>query len=117
VHFTGEEESPGMERGGVLNVVRHEVEMVARADNLPDALEVSLKGFDINDSIHISHVDLPDGVRPTIEDRDFTIATIAAPSAVKAEAAAEQEAAEAETEAEGGEAPAEGEGGGESSEE
>jgi large subunit ribosomal protein L25 len=99
VHFTGEDESPGLERGGVLNIVRHEIEMVARADNLPDYIEVPLAGLEINDSAHISMVELPEGARPTIEDRDFTIATIAAPSAVKAEAAEEQEAAEAEAEA------------------
>ena len=98
VHFINEEESPGIERGGVLNIVRHEVEMVARADNLPDYLEVDLTGYEINDSIHISQVEVPDGARPTIDDRDFTIATIAAPSAVRAEAAEEQEAAEAEAE-------------------
>jgi large subunit ribosomal protein L25 len=83
----------------VLNIVRHEIEMVARADNLPDYIEVPLAGLEINDSAHISMVELPEGARPTIEDRDFTIATIAAPSAVKAEAAEEQEAAEAEAEA------------------
>lgn len=108
VHFIDEEESPGLERGGVLNIVRHEVEMVARADNLPSYIEVSLKGLEINDSAHISMVELPDGARPTIEDRDFTIATIAAPSAVRAEEAEAQEAAEAEAEgedAEGEEAP------------
>jgi large subunit ribosomal protein L25 len=109
VHFTGEDESPGLERGGVLNIVRHEVEMVARADNLPDYIEVPLAGLEINDSAHISMVTLPEGARPTIEDRDFTIATIAAPSAVKAEAAEEQEAAEAEAEGEEAEAAAEGE--------
>ncbi len=98
VHFINEEESPGIERGGVLNIVRHEVEMIARADNLPDYLEVDLTGYEINDSIHISQVEVPEGARPTIDDRDFTIATIAAPSAVRAEAAEEQEAAEAEGE-------------------
>lgn len=100
VHFINEEECPGIERGGVLNVVRHEVEMIARADNLPDYLEVDLTGYEINDSIHISQVNVPEGARPTIDDRDFTIATIAAPSAVRAEAAEEQEAAEAEAEGE-----------------
>lgn len=113
VHFINEEECPGIERGGVLNVVRHEVEMIARADNLPDYLEVDLTGYEINDSIHISQVNVPEGARPTIDDRDFTVATIAAPSAVRAEAAEEQEAAEAEAE-EGEEAAAE-EGSGEES--
>jgi large subunit ribosomal protein L25 len=115
VHFINEEECPGIERGGVLNIVRHEVEMIARADNLPDYLEVDLTGYEINDSIHISQVEVPDGARPTIDDRDFTIATIAAPSAVKAEAAEEQEAAEAEAEAEEGEEAAAEEGSGEES--
>ncbi|MBK1698590.1 50S ribosomal protein L25/general stress protein Ctc [Rhodovibrio salinarum] len=102
VHFINEEECPGIDRGGVLNVVRHEVEMVARADNLPDYLEVDLTGYEINDSVHISAVTLPEGARPTIDDRDFTIATIAAPSAVRAEAAEEQEAAEEEAAEEAG---------------
>ena len=61
VEFINEEQSPGLERGGVLNIVRHEIEMVARADNLPDYIEVSLKGLEINDSAHISMVELPDG--------------------------------------------------------
>lgn len=109
VHFINEEESPGLERGGVLNVVRHEIEFLCRADSIPSAIEADLTGLDINDSIHIGEVKLPEGVRPTVE-RDFTIATIGAPSAVKAEIAEEQAAAEAEAEAEeaeGEEAPAE----------
>jgi large subunit ribosomal protein L25 len=101
VHFIDEEDSPGLKRGGVLNVVRHEIELYCRADNIPQHLECSLAGLDINDSIHMSAIELPDGVRPTITDRDFTVATVAAPSAVKAEAAEEQAEAEAEvTEAE-----------------
>lgn len=115
VHFVGEEESPGLKRGGVLNIVRHEIEMVCRADTIPSAIEVNLAGLDINDAAHISNVELPDGVHPTIDDRDFTIATIAAPSAVKAEAAEEQaegeEAEAAEEEAEGEEAESAAEGG------
>jgi large subunit ribosomal protein L25 len=107
VHFTDHEESPGLERGGVLNVVRHEVEMLCQADKIPPHIEVSLKGLDLNDSAHISRVSLPEGAKPTIEDRDFTIASIDAPSGLKAEIA---EAAEAEAE-EAGETP---EGGGES---
>lgn len=117
VHFVGEEESPGLERGGVLNVVRHEVEMVCRADTIPSFIEVNLAGLEINDAAHISGVELPEGVRPTIEDRDFTIATIAAPSAVRAEAAEEQAEMEAEAEAEAPEAEeAEGEAEGEAEE-
>jgi large subunit ribosomal protein L25 len=89
VHFTNEGASPGLKRGGVLNVVRHEVEVVCRADSIPEHLTVDLTGYDVGDSIHISNVTLPAGVRPSITDRDFTIATIAAPSGLKSEAAAE----------------------------
>jgi large subunit ribosomal protein L25 len=76
--------------------------MYCRADKIPSYIEVSLKGLDINDSAHISSVDLPEGARPTIEDRDFTIGSIAAPSGLKAEMAEEAEAAAAAEE--GGEA-------------
>ena len=96
VHFTNHEESPGLERGGVLDVVRHEVELLCRADNIPPHIEANLKGFDINDSVHISHIAMPEGSRPTIEDRDFTIANISAPSGLKAEIAAEAEAEQGE---------------------
>jgi len=115
VHFIDEEESPGLERGGVLNVVRYEVEVVCKAGSIPEELVGSLAGLDIGDSLHISAIALPEGVRPTIDDRDFTVATIAAPSAVKAEAAEaqaeEEEAAAAEgEEVEGEETEGEGEG-------
>lgn len=115
VHFTDEEASPGLERGGVLNIVRYEVEVVCKAGSIPEELTASLAGLDIGDSLHISAFALPEGVRPTIDDRDFTVATIAAPSAVKAEAAEaqaeEEEAALAEgEEAEGEETEGEGEG-------
>ncbi len=102
VNFVNEEESPGLKRGGVLNIVRHEIEFSCRADAIPQQIELDLTGLEIGDSVHISMVKLPDGVTPTITDRDFTIATVAAPSAVKAEAAEEQAAAEGEE----GEAPA-----------
>ncbi len=102
VNFTGEEESEGLKRGGVINVVRHEIEFSCPADAIPEAIEVSLAGSDIGDSIHISEVTLPDGVTPTITDRDFTIATIAAPTVVADEAA--EEAAEAAEGEEGEEA-------------
>ncbi len=114
VHFVNEEEAPGLKDGGVLNVVRYEVELSCRADAIPDSVEVDLTGKEINDSVHISEVKLPDGVEPTITDRDFTIATVAAPSVVKEEAAEEQAEAEAEAEAEEAaeaEAAPEGEGG------
>jgi len=111
VHFVNEEESPGLERGGVLNVVRHSVEVEVPADAIPEALVADLTGFDIGDAIHISNIPLPEGVQPTITDRDFTIATIAAPAVLTTEEEmAEEEAEEGEkTEGEEGEAE-EGEG-------
>lgn len=105
VTFINEEEAPGLKVGGVLNVVRYSVELVCRADSIPEKLVCDLSGVELGDSIHISAIDLPDGVRPAITDRDFTVATIAAPSAVKAEA--EEAAAEAE-EGEGPEEETEG---------
>ena len=111
--FADEEKSPGIKRGGVLNVVRHELELVCDASSIPDEIHVSLAGLDIGDSIHISAVKLPEGTKAAIDDRDFTVATIVAPSAMKAEeeeAAAEGEVptvGEDEAESEG-EAPAEG---------
>jgi len=83
VSFTDEDAAPGIKRGGVLNVVRHELELVVDAANIPDEIEISLKGFDVGESIHISHVSLPKGAESAITDRDFTIATLVAPSAMK----------------------------------
>ena len=77
VHFINEAKSPGLKRGGALNVVRHEVEFHCPANAIPDFITVDLSGADIGDSIHISAVKLPAGVKPVISDRDFTIATIA----------------------------------------
>jgi large subunit ribosomal protein L25 len=77
VRFINEALSPGLKRGGVLNIVRHEVEVWCPADKIPDQFEVDLTGLAIGRSVHISAVSLPDGVKPTITDRDFTIATIA----------------------------------------
>jgi len=96
VHFKNHAESPGLKRGGVLNVVRHAVEMVVPADAIPEFIEVDLTGLDIGDSFHISGITLPDGVVPTITDRDFTIATIAGSAAVLPEEEEQQEAAEGE---------------------
>ncbi|WP_119166936.1 50S ribosomal protein L25/general stress protein Ctc [Algihabitans albus] len=90
VNFVNEDASPGLKQGGVLNVVRHEVELSCRADTIPDTIEVDLTGKEINDSLHISEVTLPEGVEPTITDRDFTIATIAAPNVVEEQPAEEQ---------------------------
>ena len=85
--FINEEECPGIKRGGLINVVRHTIEMVCRVDSIPEAIECDLEGMEIGDSVHISDVKLPEGVRLAISDRDFTIATIAAPTVVKEEAA------------------------------
>ncbi len=106
VHFTGEDASPGLTRGGVLNIVRHEVELHCPADSIPDALTFDVTGLEIGDSIHISAITLPAGTRPVIADRDFTVATIASSSAARAEAADEGDTAaapEAENESESGE--------------
>ncbi len=96
VLFINEEDSPGLKRGGVLNIVRHELELVCDADKIPDDIQIDVTGLDIGDSIHISTVTLPAGSTSAITDRDFTIATIVAPSGLRsetdAEAAAEGEA-------------------------
>lgn len=83
VVFTNEDASPGLKRGGVLNIVRHEVELLCDANNIPEELVVDMTGFDVGDSVHISAVTLPAGTSATITDRDFTIATVVAPSSLK----------------------------------
>lgn len=104
VTFINEDESPGLRRGGVLNIVRHEVEIRCRAGNIPESLIGDLTGFDINDVLHISSIALPAGARLVISDRDFAVATIASPSALAAQIREEQQAeAEAEAAAEAGE--------------
>lgn len=95
VHFINHEASPGLKRGGALNIVRHAVEMVVLADNIPENLTADLTGLDLNDSVHISAIKLPAGSKPTITDRDFTIATIAAPSGFSEAEEAPAEAAAA----------------------
>ena len=85
MRFDDEEESPGLKKGGVLNVVVHELEIVCDAASIPNEIHVSLEGLEIGDSVHISEVKLPDGVEPANKDEDFTVATIVAPSAMKAE--------------------------------
>ena len=97
VHFINEDTCPGIKRGGVLNVVRHEVELVVPAMSIPEALTLDLAEADLGDSLHISAVTLPEGAEPTITDRDFTIATIAAPAGLKSE---ENEAAGEDAEGE-----------------
>lgn len=97
VQFVNEDKSPGLKRGGVLNIVRHEIEMDCLAGSIPDHITVDLSGWDVGDTIHISAIALPAGVRPTITDRDFTVATIGAPSGMKSEGAgdADEEAGDA----------------------
>jgi large subunit ribosomal protein L25 len=106
VHFLNEAASPGLKRGGVLNVVRHDIPVRCPADNIPDHFDVDLTGLEIGDSVHISAVAMPAGVSPTITDRDFTVATIAGRASEEAAGAGAAEGAEA---AEGAAAaPAEG---------
>ena len=81
--FINEEASPGLKRGGVLNIVRHELELICEADKIPDEIEIDVTGYDVGDAIHISVVTLPEGSKSAITDRDFTIATIVAPSGLK----------------------------------
>ncbi len=85
VVFTNEDAAPGIKKGGVLNVVRHELELVCDASDIPEQIEVDLTGHEVGDSIHISAITLPKGVESAITDRDFTIATVVAPSALKSQ--------------------------------
>lgn len=118
VHFLNEEQAPGLKRGGVLNIVRHTIELRCVAESIPEFLEADLSGFDIGDSLHISAIKLPEGVELTIADRDFTVATIVGRMAEivededvegeegeegEGEEGEEGEATEGEGEAEGGE--------------
>ncbi|MBH63876.1 MAG: 50S ribosomal protein L25/general stress protein Ctc [Alphaproteobacteria bacterium] len=95
VYFENEEESPGVKRGGVVNIVRHEVEVNCRADAIPENFTADLTGLEIGDAVRISDISMPEGVELVISDRDFTIATITASSAAIEEAAEEAAAAEA----------------------
>ena len=100
-NFLNEEESPGIRRGGVLNVVRYDIEVYCPADAIPEEFEVDLTGLDIGDGVHISAVKLPEGIEPTISDRDFTICTIAAPAGLQSE----EEESDEDEEVEAGEVP------------
>ena len=108
VKFINHPDSPGLKRGGVLNIVRRKVELKCPAENIPDEIVVDLAGTDIGTSIKISSVKLPESVMPTITDRDFVVATVAAPTVIKEpEKPAEEvpaEGAEGEAQAEGAEA-------------
>ena len=91
VKFINEALSPGLKRGGVLNVVRYTVEVICPVKNIPENFEFNLDGLEIGDSIHISHTQMDPAIKPTITDRDFTVASILAPSAlVSAEATEEK---------------------------
>lgn len=107
VVFLNEEASPGLKKGGVLNMVRHELDLICDADKIPAEITIDATGLEVGDSIHISHVVLPEGSESAITDRDFTIATIVAPSALK-RAEAEAAAEGGETEEEAGKAEEEG---------
>ena len=85
VHFINEAASPGLKRGGVLNIVRHELDLVCDPERIPEEVAIDVTGFDLGDAIHISHVSLPAGSASAITDRDFTIATIVAPSGLRSE--------------------------------
>jgi len=100
VHYINEDKSPGIKVGGVLNVVRHDVELNVSPEDIPEFITVDLTGVELGASIHISTVTLPAGVTSVITDRDFTLATVAAPSSVKSAGSDDEEAEEAE-EAEG----------------
>ena len=111
VKFINHPDSPGLKRGGVLNIVRRKVELKCPAENIPDEIIIDLAGTDIGTSIKISSVKLPENVIPTITDRDFVIATVASPTVMKepekpAEGEAAAEGAEGETPAEGAEVAA-----------
>lgn len=111
VQFKNHDQAPGLKRGGALNIVRHAIKMKVQANKIPEAIVIDLAGLDIGDSVHISQIALPEGARPTITDRDFTIATIAGrvketddtETTAAAAAGAEGEAAEADGEGEAGE--------------
>ena len=109
VHFKNHDASPGLKRGGALNVVRHTIKLKCKANKIPEEIVIDLTGRDIGDSIHISSIQLPDGARPVIRDRDFTVATIVGrkaeteetTTAAPAEGAAPAEAAAAPAKKEG----------------
>ena len=102
VKFINENNCPGIKQGGVLNVVRREIELITLVSKIPESLEANLDGLEIGDSIHISSINLQEGVKPVISDRDFTIATIAPPTVMKVEE--EKPVEEAGEDAEGAEA-------------
>ena len=108
VIFKNNSSSPGLKKGGVLNIVRRKVQLKCQAENIPDNLEVDLTGLDIGASVKISSVKLPENAKPTISDRDFVVATIAPPTIVKEPEKPAEEAAEGAEAGAEGEAPKEG---------
>jgi large subunit ribosomal protein L25 len=98
VHFINEEASPGLKRGGVLNIVRHEIECSCPVDAIPESITVDLTGLNIGDSIHIHAIKLPEGVVPVVHERDFTIASVAGAASMKPETTSEAAAEEAKEE-------------------
>lgn len=108
VHFKGQDVSPGLKRGGVLNIVRHSIEMLCPADNIPNFFIADLSAMDIHDTLHVSAIELPEGAVPVIRDRDFTIASVVAPSTMKEELRVGGAAATGDAAAEGAAAPAAG---------
>lgn len=88
VHFINQEASPGLKRGGTLNIVYHAVEMWVPADNIPEAITADLTGFEFNDSLHISAIPLPEGCKPTNPDKNFTVASLNPPAGGAEEPAA-----------------------------
>ncbi len=99
VSFVNEEDSPGLKRGGVLNVLIHELELRCPADSIPEVLEIDVSGLEIGDTIHLKDINLAKGIEAAHPERDNTIATMVAPSSVKSEATTEADEAEAEAEA------------------
>lgn len=98
VHFLNEEASPGLKRGGVLNIVRHAIELRCLAEAIPEFLEGDLSGLDIGDTLHVSAIPLPEDTELTITDRDFTVATIAGRMAEIVEEEEGEEGVEGEAE-------------------
>jgi len=109
VHFHGQDVSPGLKKGGVLNIVRHEINLICPADSIPNTIEVDVSKLDIMGTVHINDLDLPKGVKPVIKGRDFTVCSIVASTSVKEEqkaAAAAADAPAAEAAPAAGAAPA-----------
>ncbi|HTN98833.1 MAG TPA: 50S ribosomal protein L25/general stress protein Ctc, partial [Nordella sp.] len=105
VHFKNHADSPGIKKGGMVNIVRHAIELYCPADFIPDEIMIDLSGLEIGQSIHISSVKLPENVTPAIRERDFTIATVAAPAGLKEEETAAADAPTAEVPATAQKAP------------